>query len=392
MGKDYSANDRVYGGIERIKMNQEKLEMFYKEEVAFRFNSFYNGIFELLECKSDFYKKKWLEQLNLLFEEICKKQKQGEIGKLGYIHFTFLRMHILTKEDTLAVYGYGKKGYFGQEYTLGTIDVSCFMEKFRQVWQELEKVSLKYVGKISRLDIKRLMLEESCGFLSIWFSLLRQYRREWLLLPSFQEIEKEEYFRVQIGEYYEPPVVLYVENQKKKEQEVKKKIRREKAYNGWDFRGCRLDGMEFSNKECSDSFWENTSVREGTWNRMDLRGSVFENVQMAGSVMKESFLQETEWHHVNLENSVFETAFFENGRRFIKNYRIRGYLPVKFVECNLKYVTFYKSFLDGVDFTEADISGCKFIHTSMKQCRIRRNQLAGIELDEQAENEIYIIE
>lgn len=373
-------------------MNQEKLKMFYKEEVTFRLNSLYDGIFELLECKSDFYKKSWLEQLNLLFEEICIRQKQGEIGKLGYIHFTFLRMHVLDREDTLAVYGYGKEGYFGQEYTLGTIDISCFMEKFRQVWQELEKVSLKYVGKISRLDIKRLMLEESSGFLGIWFSLLRQYRREWLLLPSFQEIEKEEYFRVQIGEYYEPPAVLYVENQKKKEQEVKKKIRREKACNGWDFRGYRLDGMEFSNKECSDSFWENTSVRAGKWNWMDLRGSVFKNVQMAGSVIKESFLQETEWHHVNLEDSVFEMAFFESGRRFVENYRIRGYQPIKFVDCNLKNVTFYKSYLDGVDFSESDISGCKFSHTSMKQCRIRRRQLARIELDEQAENEINIVE
>lgn len=146
-------------------MNQEKLKMFYKEEVTFRLNSLYDGIFELLECKRDNYKKNWLEQLNLLFEEICKKQKQGETGKLGYIHFTFLRMHVLTKEDTLAVYGYGKEGYFGQEYALGTVDISCFMEKFRQVWQELEKVSLKYVGKISRMDIKRLMLEESGGFL-----------------------------------------------------------------------------------------------------------------------------------------------------------------------------------------------------------------------------------
>lgn len=173
---------------------------------------------------------------------------------------------------------------------------------------------------------------------------------------------------------------------------MKKKIRREKAYNGWDFRECRLDGIEFFNKECSDSFWENTSVRKGKWNQMDLRGLVFENVQMAGSVMKESFLQETEWHCVNMEDSVFEMAFFESGRRFVENYRIRGYQPVKFVECNLKHVIFYKSFLDGVDFTEADISGCKFSHTSMKQCRIRRSQLAGIKLDEQAENEINIVE
>lgn len=187
-------------------------------------------------------------------------------------------------------------------------------------------------------------------------------------------------------------MVLYVENRKKKELEVKKKIRRGEAYNGWDFRGYRLDGMEFSNKECSDSFWENTSVREGKWNWMDLRGSVFKNVQMAGSVIKESFLQETEWHHVNLEDSVFEMAFFESGRRFVENYRIRGYQSIKFVDCNLKNVTFYKSYLDGVDFTESDISGCKFSYTSMKQCRIRRSQLAGIELDEQAENEINIVE
>ena len=36
--------------------------------------------------------------------------------------------------------------------------------------------------------------------------------------------------------------------------------------------------------------------------------------------------------------------------------------------------------------------GCKFLNISMKQCRIRRSQLAGIELDEHAENEIYIME
>lgn len=51
------------------------------------------------------------------------------------------------------MYDYEKEGYFVQEYALGTIDVSCFMEKFQQVWQELEKVSFKYIGKISRLGV-----------------------------------------------------------------------------------------------------------------------------------------------------------------------------------------------------------------------------------------------
>lgn len=373
-------------------MNKPEMEQFYQKECSDAFSTMYEEIFRDIKENEEEVCRKWILELENVFKSTVDRQQKNEIGKLGYIHIVFLRTRLLEGKHQLAVYGYDKNGYFGKEYELGTIDITFFMEKLCSVWKHLHKSSLKYIGKISKTDVKRIILEEVHYFLGIWFSLLRKYRKVWSRGESFLHIEKEQYFRVQFGEYFEPGAVLYAEHREKQEKQVRKKIRRKKQLSGSDFRNCRLDGMEIKEKEMNDTFWEGASLRECRFAQADFCGSVFQNVNMTGCHIKNSFLQETEWKGVNLENAEFEMTFFNEGKKFMKGNKRMEYGPIRFQNCNLQNAAFVASFLDGADFTTSNIDGCTFTKSSMCGCKIRRSQIEHIKINEKQLEDICIVE
>lgn len=372
-------------------MNRKAVEKFYNKDCIPVFMKLYAEIKKEIKNKETEIKKEYLES----FDNACRKmahcQKEKRLEPIAGIQIIYLRTRLLQKDYRYAIYAYGKEGYAGKEILAGNMDVSIFFKPLEEAGKKLEKESLKYIQKVTGTDVERLIMEESGRLLLFMVSLLRKWRRELLLTEGFKMLEKEAYFQIQAGEYYEPGHVLFTKIQKKEERKIKKALKKQKNHQGNDLRDMQMDGMEFMGMEFMDADFTGSSVRNCTFDACILQGAVMERCILAGAVFIDSVMEESEWRECDLRDARFEECVFYAGEKLYIGAFLPDYEKVTFQNCRLEGTKFIRCAMNGADFTKTDVRGCVFTDSSLTGCRFRKEQTAQLDLNQKQLEQIEII-
>ena len=191
-------------------MNKRAVEEYYEKDFLPVMSEIYGNIKEEMKQEEEKIKKKWLEELDRIFQNIRQKQEEGKMEPISFLCFVYLRTRYLEKDYRYAVNAYGKDWYAGTEYFVGNLDVSFFFQHHEKAREKLQKEAKKYFGKVRALDVERILQEETGRNLYFMQSLFRKWKEEICGLESFWKFWKNPYFRMELGEYYEPGIFWYL--------------------------------------------------------------------------------------------------------------------------------------------------------------------------------------
>lgn len=363
-------------------MNKKAVEQFYDRDCVPILSELYRKIKTDIKNREAEIKRKWLGTLDRACRKIAQCQKEKGLEAIAHIQITYLRTRLLQKDYRYAVYAYGREWYGGREIYAGNLDVSMFFVPFEEAWRKLEKESLKYIQKVTKTDVERLMLEESGRILLFVMSLLRKWRRELLQTEGFGMLQTEPYFQIQAGEYYEPGYVLYTCIEEKEEKKIKRTFRKQKNYCGHDVRNMRLDEMEFADMEFMDTDFTGSSMRNCTFDACIMQGAVMERAILTGAVFTDGIMEESEWRESDLRDARFEECLFYSGEKPYAEAFLPDYEKVTFRNCKMEGTKFIRCALNGADFTKTDVRGCEFTGSSLAGCRFHKEQAEQLNLSE----------
>ena len=114
-----------------------------------------------------------------------------------------------------------------------------------------------------------------------------------------------------------------------------------------DFEGANLEGIYFKFVDLRNANLKNTNLTDAIFFKCDLKGADFHNSNAAKIGFVESKLKDAKFSDANLQNS----NFFAGGPFF------RG---IDFTNADMNGARFIDVYLYGIDFTDADLSGVNF--------------------------------
>ncbi len=373
-------------------MNKKAIEEFYINDCIPIFSELYREIKIDIKNRETGIKKQWIETFDQIFRKMAQCQKEKSVEAISHIHIVYLRTRLLQKDYRYAIYAYGKEWYMGREMIIGNLDVSMFFLPFDTAWRRLEKETLKYIQKVTPIDVERLMLEESGRMILFAVSLLRKWRRELRQTEGFRMLKKESFFHIQVGEYYEPGYVLFTQIKEKEERKIKKALWKKKNHCGYDLRNMQLDGMEYAGMEFMDADFTGSSMRNCIFHACILQGAVMEQCTLTEAVFIDSAMEESEWKDSDLRDARFEECLFYEGEIPNKGVFMPDYGNISFQNCRLEGTKFIHCAMNGADFTETDVSGCDFTDSLLAGCRFRKGQTIQLNLSEIQRRQIIEIE
>lgn len=322
----------------------------------------------------------WKKDLQLAFHKVCTLQEKEQMQEISYIQIVLLRTRILEQDYRLAVYAYDKQWYAGKEYHIGDLNISAFLKHFDHVYENLQKKAGKYFGKVKKLDIKRLLLEEVTNLLPYLQYVFRSFREEIRQLDGYQEMQKGDLFQIQIGEFYELGATILQVAKKKNEKLLHKRIRRDEILSGYDFSTLNLDGCQFKGKDISDVNLSFCSIRNGSFKGCNGTGLYLSESKIIHSLFQHVILQESVWKRCDLRDNVFDTCIMYHGYKDVGS-RYPDSRAMRMEDCDLRGTKFVKCVMNGVNFTRTNLEGCSFESCTLENCRFRSEQLVNIKLE-----------
>lgn len=372
-------------------MNEKAVKEFYEKDCVPVFSELYRKIKSHIKNREMEIKKQWLENFSRACRKMAQCREEKELESIAHIQIVYLRTRLMQKDYRYPIYAYEKEWYSGKEIYAGNLDVSMFFIPFEEAWRKLEKEALKYMQKVTKGDVERLMLEESGRMLLFVMNLLRKWRGELLQMESFKMLEKASHFQIQVGEYYEPGYVLYTQIQKKEERKIRRALRKQRKHCGHDLRNMQLDGMEFTEVEFMDADFTGSSMRNCTFDACILQGAVMEQAILTGTVFMDGIMEESEWRESDLRDVRFEECLFYAGEKPYIGAILSDYEKVVFQNCRMQGTKFIRCAMNGADFTKTDVRGCEFTGSSLVGCRFHKEQTVQLNLSKIQMEQIEII-
>lgn len=287
----------------------------------------------------------------------------------------------MQKNYNYAIYAYGKDWYFGKEYAVGNLDVSFFFKHFETAIIKLQKEALKYFGKVQAIDVERLLLEETGRNVFFMQSLFRKWMKEICQMDSFQQVEKNLYFRMELGEYYEPGLFLYIENKDRNDQKEKRKLRKDNNHCGKDLENLNVDNLSFVGKDFVDTNFQKASMRSSKWDNCAMQGANFSGATLSNAQFYQCILQESIWKHGDFRNVLFEECMMYSGEKQVLKNFCPDYQKIDLEQCCLCGAKFIRCVMSGMDFSKADITDCTFEDCILTGCTFTEEQILWHQLD-----------
>jgi len=338
------------------------------------------------DCVSDFRES---------FRQICLKikamQLSNEKDKIGYLTYSMLRTAILRKKPIYLIEATNKEHFFDREECWGEYDPGWAFRFLDELEIELEEKRKLYLGQIAKPNIEQLKLQETPKYHRYVICFLRYVMPQAVLLPEFQEIDKEEKLEVRAGEYLDSSEVVGKVNRQTKEPGSIKSLLEDGNgtvyecetftalnlaqgnYWGINLCYCDLRGSDLSNSQMQYSV---------------LTGTKLNRAMLQGTNLSESLIYEADFGESILKGANFYRAQGPSGVNAAENWKAPGYFGVSFQKANLEGVNFKDANLKGANFTGANLKDVNFEGANLEKAVFLKETADSLDLDETQKNSI----
>jgi len=314
-------------------------------------------------------KTAWIENFTKHLKEICvnirKSQDEGTLPVIAYLEYTMLYTNFINRRYVAEIFAYNDKSYIDKNQRLiGEYDISFLFVYFDELWNKLLSERKRYVGKVAARDITAFMMEVLPVFSAYLANIARFAIAGCIEEKMFDGINKNDVFRVNVGDYMAKTENVYIEK-KNKDAEALTKWFEEKLVNKYtfnDYSGLNFSGHSFSFTDFRYSQFCYSCLQNVSFEGSALIGVNFHNGRMDNCCLDNCSINEADFSHAILNNASFVNARGRAGLLNDKEWQQVGFLPVNFRNADLTGVNFTGADLTGADFTGAILTDANFIN------------------------------
>ena len=328
-------------------------------------------------------RKGWFSDFGEHFKAVCARirelQEASVLSAISYLEYTMLYVNFINRRYIAEVCVYGDENYLDEkQLVVDEYDVSFLFIYFDKLWDELLAMRKRYVGKVSARDVMSFMLEILPDFYSYLVSIARYAIVESVESESFIDIDRNETFKVNVGDYMASTEPVFVESKNKDAKSLSKRILRrienENAYD--DYSELDFTGQSFKYTEFRYSHFRRSCLNRVSLEGSILNGASFYKSKMENCCMDNSTIYEADFSYAVLRKASFVNAQGRAGLANEKEWSYDGFLPVRFRYADLTNADFSGANLVGADFTCAILSGACFAGANLTDA-----DFSGAELD-----------
>ena len=341
---------------------------------------------------------KWCSDFADHFRSVCaqirKMQDESSLSAISYLEYTMLYTNFIKRRYVAQVRVYGDKSYLDEnQRAVCDYDVSFLFACFDRLWDELLVERKRYIGKVSALDVKSFMMQTLPEFYSYLASVARYVIEECVICKPFVEIETNERFMVNVGDYMAATDSVFRECKNKDAAKLAKWFGKRfgNEYLSGDYSDLDFSGRDFSStcfgfsRFCC-SCLNNASLQGSSLIGVSFYKSCMENCNLDGSA-----IHEADFSYATLKDASFIEVIGRAGLPDPKKWDSVGFLPVRFrhadltnadfTGANLAGADFTGSFLADTDFTSTILSGADFTGATLCRTTFADAAMDGAKID-----------
>lgn len=323
----------------------------------------------LLKTETDFVnnKKAWFADFASHFQQTCtgirKLQDNATLSEITYFEYTMLRANFINRLYIAEAYVYGDKYYLDKNQRIvGEYDVSFLFTHFHELWDRLLSERKRYIGKVSAREVTSYMMNVLPDYYSYLTNIARFAIADCVDKSPFTDIDKNDVFRVNVGEYMAKTANIYTEK-KDKDAGILAKSFNEQLKEEYTFDD--YSGLDFSERSFTYTGFRYSQFRNACLNNTSLQGCVligtnFHKADMKNCCLDNCSIYEADFSYATLKSASFINAHGRAGLPNNKEWHHVGFLPVNFRYSDLTGVNFSGANLSGADFTGATLTGAVF--------------------------------
>ncbi len=186
-------------GITMIR--QQAVNIFINTDVKEECNLFQSKILQKTEHSLDAIVKEIEEQIALFYKQIVIQQKQNKKSAVNYIQFSFLLYPIKQHKVQILAEAFSEEWYFGDSICETKISIPYLEKELHQLYEILLQKRKRFIGKVTKTDIERIMLGEWKAYQEIQEALLKYALEISLDEKELEYMTKVEEVPIFAGEY-----------------------------------------------------------------------------------------------------------------------------------------------------------------------------------------------
>lgn len=344
----------------------------------------------LFQQEKDIFKAQFLNNM----DKICSQHSDiGSDRRFAYMTWELLRTRMRVNQDEYRIMLYGKDWYLEPGIEAGTMDASLILQVYYQLEYQLKEDAKRYVGKITPIDVEY--------HVSYLLPPFHEYIKELILyaiadateLEAFKGLRKEAEFQIRVGECLEPGYLVYMEKQKKCQEEILEwlKSNRQENFCFQDFQGLNFSGEDLSRYDLRNTDFRDAML-EGTKLCLSLLiGARFQRSSLREAKLCGSMLHGADFSGADLQKAHMEGTLMYDGKDSLNSWHLAGYPEGRFTGANLQEAVFRECIYCGADFREADLRGADFAGADLWRCRFTKEQLTQTGFTEEQKRQICLI-
>jgi len=326
----------------------------------------------------------YINKLQEGFRQIVAYLKDNEDNtSIGYIHFSFLRAHVLDGTYQWYVEAQDEKGVFDKKERSVTIDMAEFFEPLETLVEVLSKKLPDYAGKITQSDVENIKLREFGRYIGYFYigglKAFQKIRQQ----EVYRELHKASLFRITIGERKDKCIILHIAfPEPMEEEEALAKLCTAPEESGMsveeltfrDFSGFHFQELRLVFKNTAFTSYQNVTMEEEEALFCNFIGCDF-----TGAVIKNSYL-----NACTFQDTTFEQAIITDTVLAANHFAVTEYETGKKIVAGVYPVSFRGAVLTNVNFTGSDLRNCDFTGVTFKNVDFTDTNVTGAVFDKNA--------
>ena len=315
-------------------------------------------------------KSSWFTAFARHFTQTCtqiqlmqKTQSASALPPISYLDYTMLYTNIINRNYTADIFAYGEKCYLdkNQRY-IGEYDISFLFVYFDHLWSDLLSLKRRYLGKVTSREITAFMLQTLPDFYSYLANIARFAIAECTDASPLNDIEKNETFMINVGDYMSKTETVYAAQKNKDAESLAEWFyeQNDRVYVFGDYSYLDFAGKTFTDTDFRYSQFRYSTLNNTSFAGSSLIGANFRHAQMQNCRLDYCSLYEADFSFAMLKNASFANTYAKTGLLDNKDWKFVGFLPALFRHTDLSGANFSGANLSGADFSGANLAGADF--------------------------------